>query len=140
DAMAARIEDMKAAAEREQSEAEAEARRIVADAEERAAVVTRDARTAADRVRAESDREFAAAAQRRGSINAHVANVRQMLATLSRSAHGFAVDPLPEVEDGEAVEAAADVEVDADAVEAPEAAADESVEQAEDAGEAAEAK
>jgi DivIVA domain-containing protein len=85
DEMAARVEDMKAAAQRERTEAEAEARRIVEEAEERAAVLTRDARTAADRVRVESDRELAAASQRRDSINAQLTNVRQMLATLTGS-------------------------------------------------------
>lgn len=93
DAMAARVEDMRTSAEREQADADAEARRIVADAEERAAVLTRDARTAADRVRAESDRELAAAVQRRDSINAQLTNVRQMLATLTGSVPGvIAVD------------------------------------------------
>ena len=42
-----------------------------------------EARTSADRVRAESERELAAAAQRRDSINAQLSNVRQMLATLT---------------------------------------------------------
>ena len=42
----------------------------------------------ADRVRAESERELAAAAQRRDSINAQLANVRQMLATLTGTVPG----------------------------------------------------
>ena len=37
----------------------------------------------ASRVRSNSDRELAAATQRRDSINAQLANVRQMLATLT---------------------------------------------------------
>ena len=40
----------------------------------------------ADRVRADSDRELAAASQRRDSINAQLSNVRQMLQTLSGAA------------------------------------------------------
>ena len=84
------------AAQREQEAAEAEARRIVHEAEERAATLVREARAAADRVRTDSDRELAAATQRRDSINAQLTNVRQMLATLSGSAAGFAVDPLPD--------------------------------------------
>jgi hypothetical protein len=40
----------------------------------------------ADRIRAESDRELAAATQRRDAINAQLTNVRQMLATLSGTA------------------------------------------------------
>ncbi|MGD9960041.1 DivIVA domain-containing protein [Nocardioides sp.] len=97
DAMAARVDEVKATAERQQAAAEAEARRIVEEAEGRAAALVREARATADRVRADSDRELAAASQRRDSINAQLSNVRQMLQTLSGSATGFAVDPLPEV-------------------------------------------
>ena len=42
-----------------------------------------DAKARADRIRAESERELAAATQRRDSINAQLTNVRQMLSTLS---------------------------------------------------------
>jgi DivIVA domain-containing protein len=91
DELAARIEDMKAAAQRQQAEADAEARRIVEEAQERAERLTRDARAAADRVRLESDRELAAAGQRRDAINAQLSNVRQMLATLTGSAQGLAL-------------------------------------------------
>lgn len=97
DAMAARVDEVKAAAERQQAAAEAEARRILEGAEERAANLVREARASAERVRADSDRELAAASQRRDSINAQLSNVRQMLQTLSGSATGFAVDPLPDV-------------------------------------------
>ncbi len=102
DAMAARVEEVKATAERQQAAAEAEARRIVEEAEGRAAELVREARASADRVRADSDRELAAASQRRDSINAQLSNVRQMLQTLSGSAAGFAVDPLPEAAVAEA--------------------------------------
>jgi hypothetical protein len=47
-------------------------------------------------VRNDSERELAAATQRRDSINAQLTNVRQMLATLSGSATGFIVDPIPD--------------------------------------------
>ena len=53
----------------------AQADEIVPQAEARAA-----------RIRAESERELAAATQRRDSINAQLTNVRQMLATLSGTA------------------------------------------------------
>ncbi len=94
--MIQRVEETRLAAQREQEGAEAEARRVVLEAEERAANLIREARTAADRVRTESERELAAATQRRDSINAQLTNVRQMLATLTGSAAGFAVDPLPD--------------------------------------------
>ena len=58
---------------------------MLADAEERSTSMVAEARATADRVRAESDRELAAAGQRRDSINAQLSNVRQMLTTLSGS-------------------------------------------------------
>jgi hypothetical protein len=48
--------------------------------------LVKEARSTADRVRADSDRELAAASQRRDSINAQLSNVRQMLQTLSGAA------------------------------------------------------
>jgi hypothetical protein len=118
DAMMQRVEETREAAQREQEAAEAEARRIVVEAEARSETLVREARAAADRVRTESDRELAAATQRRDSINAQLTNVRQMLATLTGSAAGFAVDPLPGGEDvtpgPEQVELLADPGIDAD--------------------------
>jgi DivIVA domain-containing protein len=96
EAMAARVDEVKANAERQQAAAETDARRIVEESEERASALVREARATADRVRVDSDRELAAASQRRDSINAQLSNVRQMLQTLSGAATGFAVDPLPE--------------------------------------------
>ena len=112
DDMIQRVEDTRLAAQREQEGAEAEARRVVMEAEERAANLVRDARAAADRVRTDSERELAAATQRRDSINAQLSNVRQMLATLTGSAAGFAVDPLPDadVPEPDAEEAAPEVD------------------------------
>ncbi len=115
DAMAARLDEVKAQAQRDQEAAEVEARRIVGDAEDRAATLVREARATAERMRTDSERELAAATQRRDSINAQLVNVRQMLATLSGSASGFAVDPLPDAALGDAVipdldESAEDVE------------------------------
>ena len=107
EAMMRRVEDARAAAQQEQEAAEAEARRIVMEADERAAALVNEARTTADRVRTESERELAAATQRRDSINAQLTNVRQMLATLTGSAAGFALEPLPATE-----EKAPDVEAD----------------------------
>ena len=60
-----------------------ENRRLVEEAEQQAASIVGDARAQAARIRADSERELAAASQRRDSINAQLANVRQMLATLT---------------------------------------------------------
>ena len=69
---------------------------MLADAEERSTTMVAEARATADRVRAESDRELAAAAQRRDSINAQLSNVRQMLATLTGTVPGVALPEEPE--------------------------------------------
>jgi DivIVA domain-containing protein len=94
DDLAQQLESSRAAAQKEQESAEAQARRTVVEAEERADTIIREAKAAADRIRSDSDRELAAATQRRDSINAQLTNVRQMLATLSGSATGFIVDPI----------------------------------------------
>jgi len=49
----------------------------------------------ADRIRSESDRELAAATQRRDAINAQLTNVRQMLATLSGTSGNQVADDEP---------------------------------------------
>ena len=59
------------------------AQQLQADAERKAEQIVADAMERADRIRSESDRELAAATQRRDAINAQLTNVRQMLATLS---------------------------------------------------------
>jgi cell division septum initiation protein DivIVA len=94
DDLAQQVESSRAAAQKEQESAEAQARRTIVEAEERADTIIREAKAAADRIRSDSDRELAAATQRRDSINAQLTNVRQMLATLSGSATGFIVDPI----------------------------------------------
>ena len=78
---------------REQTEhAAAEANRkasmTVAEAEQKAEQIVAAAVARAERIRLESSRELAAAAQRRDSINAQLTNVRQMLATLSGTGAG----------------------------------------------------
>jgi DivIVA domain-containing protein len=67
-------------------EAAREASRLVEEARHEAARIVGDAKATAERVRADSDRELTAASQRRDSINAQLANVRQMLATLTGTA------------------------------------------------------
>jgi len=76
-------------AERLTSEAAHEARRIIEHAELQASTIVSDAKTMAARVRADSERELSAATQRRDSINAQLANVRQMLATLTGTTPTF---------------------------------------------------
>jgi cell division septum initiation protein DivIVA len=96
DVMVARVDEVRATADRQQEAADSEAQSIIEEAEKRAVVLVTEARTTADRVRLDCERELAAATQRRDSINAQLSNVRQMLQTLSGSATGFAVDALPE--------------------------------------------
>jgi len=64
---------------RELEGAKAEAARVLQDATARAAGLVDEARATADRIRADSERELAAATQRRDSINQQLVNVRQML-------------------------------------------------------------
>ncbi|MDQ3664400.1 MAG: DivIVA domain-containing protein [Actinomycetota bacterium] len=82
----AHIERSRTDAEKTHKEATRESRRIVEDAEQQAASIIQEVRTMASRVRSDSDRELAAATHRRDSINAQLANVRQMLATLTGGA------------------------------------------------------
>ncbi len=123
-------------AQRIRTEAETGARRLVEDAQKEAEGIIAGARTHADRIREESDRELVAATQRRDSINAQLGNVRQMLATLTGGAAAGLLgepeaseptgDPEPEPEPEDGVEIV-DVE-ETDAVEAgeePEVAEDE---------------
>src|SRR5690606_34900846 len=119
DAMQQQIEETRAAAQREQEAAEAQARQIIEEAQERADNLVSEARATAERIRTDSERELAAATQRRDSINQQLTNVRQMLATLTGSATGFAVDPLPGIDDPEGAPAA-----DAPATDEPEGVGD----------------
>jgi len=79
------VDEARSEAERQLAQAEERARRIVEDAELQAATIISDAKAMATRIRADSERELIAATQRRDSINAQLANVRQMLATLTGS-------------------------------------------------------
>ncbi|WP_224276172.1 hypothetical protein [Nocardioides lacusdianchii] len=118
--MTARNRDTEAAMERSRSEAEAKIARMLAEAEERSTTMVADARATADRVRAESERELAAAAQRRDSINAQLSNVRQMLATLS----GTSVPGVGMAQPESTPEPTPEPVTEAEVVEAQEAAAE----------------
>ena len=89
----ARLDEMSDLAERTRLDAEGtraqaakEAGRLTEDAHEAAAQIISEAKATAERIRSDSDRELAAATQRRDSINSQLANVRQMLATLTGTA------------------------------------------------------
>ena len=73
--------------------AEARAAATRADAERRAQQLVDGASARADRIRAESDRRTAAAEQRRDSINAQLASVRQMLSALLPRVEDRSPDP-----------------------------------------------
>jgi cell division septum initiation protein DivIVA len=99
-----RIERLRTDSERAMQDATRRAAAHLEEAEQKAKQIVEAATSRADRVRAESERELAAAMQRRDSINAQLSNVRQMLATLS----GTAPAALGLVEDGDAAPAAAE--------------------------------
>jgi cell division septum initiation protein DivIVA len=101
------IEDSRAEAEAAQAEAARESRLLIDDASQQAATIVGDAKVMAARIRAESERELAAATQRRDSINAQLANVRQMLTTLTGVAPSALVDQV--IGDADAQEDAAAV-------------------------------
>lgn len=89
----ARLDEMSELAERTRLDAEAtraqaakESGRLAEDARESAAQIVSEAKATAERIRSDSERELAAATQRRDSINSQLANVRQMLATLTGTA------------------------------------------------------
>lgn len=79
----AHLEETRNEAQRIRNDAETGGRRMVEDAQQEAETIVAQARAHADRIAAESDRALSAATQRRDSINAQLANVRQMLATLT---------------------------------------------------------
>lgn len=120
----AHLEQTRNEAQRIRNDAEIGGRRLVEDAQKEAAEIVAQARAHADRLAAESDRALAAAAQRRDSINAQLANVRQMLATLTNvSPAGLLAldDAVEAVEDdvaelGEPVETEAEADGDLDEV------------------------
>lgn len=101
---ATRLDEASEFAERTRAEAEhmraaaiKEAARLADEARETAGQIIGEAKATAERIRADTERELAAATQRRDSINSQLANVRQMLATLTGTAPfsltGFADAP-----------------------------------------------
>lgn len=92
-------EQLRAEAEQGQVEARAKADRMVSDAQRRAQETVREAKDHAEKVRAESERELAALARRRDSINAQLSNVRQMLATLTGGSVATGLSGLDKGED-----------------------------------------
>ena len=68
--------------EQSQKEAASRSEQQLEQAMNHAHTLVSEAKTKADRIRSDSERELAAATQRRDSINAQLSNVRQMLAAL----------------------------------------------------------
>jgi len=81
---AVRLQSEKAGVESEQAQQEASSRSAqqLEQATIQAHALVAEARTKAERIRGDSERELAAATQRRDSINAQLSNVRQMLSAL----------------------------------------------------------
>jgi DivIVA domain-containing protein len=78
--------------EQAQQEAASRSEQQLEQATNHAHTLVAEARTKAERIRGDSERELAAATQRRDSINAQLSNVRQMLAALGGAAVGNALD------------------------------------------------
>ena len=68
------------------AQAAKEATHLADEARDTAAQIIGEAKATAERIRVDTERELAAAMQRRDSINAQLSNVRQMLATLTGTA------------------------------------------------------
>ncbi|MGL4174016.1 MAG: hypothetical protein ACRCTR_08105 [Actinomycetota bacterium] len=101
-------EELRQEAERYQREGTAQINAELDKAKHQAAEIVAQAQAKAARLRAESQRELTVAAQRRDSINAQLANVRQMLATLAGAAP--ALEALSDESLAQAVTAAPDTQ------------------------------
>ena len=77
-----RSEQIHNESEQAQQEAASRSAQQLEQATAHALTLVAEAKTKAERIRGDSERELTAATQRRDSINAQLANVRQMLATL----------------------------------------------------------
>jgi len=98
------VAQLRAETEESTNAALARAQRLTAESKASAEQIIAEAVARADRIRSESERELLAATQRRDSINAQLANVRHMLATLSgatpgRSGAGDQFEALAELTD-----------------------------------------
>ena len=78
-----RSEQLRLEAEKLRADSDRKSKRTMDDAQRRADDLIAEAKAQAERIRGESERELAAATQRRDSINSQLTNVRQMLATLT---------------------------------------------------------
>jgi len=89
-----RLQSEQTRIESEQSQQEASTRseQQLEQAMNHAHTLVSEAKTKAERIRGDSERELAAATQRRDSINAQLSNVRQMLAALGGVAVGNALE------------------------------------------------
>lgn len=89
-----RLQSEQTRIESEQSQQEAATRseQQLEQAMNHAHTLVAEAKTKAERIRGDSERELAAATQRRDSINAQLSNVRQMLSALGGAVVGNALD------------------------------------------------
>jgi DivIVA domain-containing protein len=90
-----RLQSERTRIETEQSQQEAASRseQQLEQAMSQAHTLVAEAKSKAERIRGDSERELAAATQRRDSINAQLSNVRQMLAALGGVTAGNPVEP-----------------------------------------------
>lgn len=102
----------RAQSERELDEATAHVRALLDESHAEAERVVLEARERAERIRADSERELAAASQRRDSINAQMTHVRHMLASMSGSVPILGLEESDEEQRAAALEANGLREVD----------------------------
>lgn len=96
------VAQLRAETEHSTNEAARRAERLTTESKATAEQIVAEAIARADRIRSESERELLAATQRRDSINAQLANVRHMLATLSGAAPAggrVELENLPDITD-----------------------------------------
>jgi hypothetical protein len=106
-------------AERLRSETEVVSNRRLADAERRAHEIVEEARATADRTRADSDRELAAAMERRDLIDTQLGNLRHALSALGTLASPQVVADLERASRGGSRSAAGDQTYEDDAMMGP---------------------
>jgi hypothetical protein len=118
-----RVQSEQTRIESEQSQQEAAARSAqqLEQAMKHAHSLVAEAKTKAERIRGDSERELAAATQRRDSINAQLSNVRQMLAALGGVTIANSLEADAPATPPKAADVAAVVAVAAAAAEEPEA-------------------
>lgn len=101
----ARLNEVRAEAQRTEFEARERAEQIVRSAEQRSDEVLQDAESRAEVVRQNAERELAAALARRDSVNEQLSSVRQLLSTYGASEAAEVANPMREG-DGDSAQSA----------------------------------